>query len=98
MMCDPIGWHYSLGVGAAVGIAPGTIYPVFAKLEKADWVESRWDSGGEAVGPRRRLYRLTGAGQRIAAEVLAERSLDPSPPRPRRRYGFGLPKPTRGVV
>jgi PadR family transcriptional regulator PadR len=98
MLSDPIAWHYSLGIGTAAGIAPGTIYPTLARLERTGWIESGWDSKVEAAASRRRIYRLTGVGQRIAAEVLAECARDLSAPQTRRRFGFGLARPARGLV
>lgn len=89
MVEDPTAWHYSLGVGESIGIPAGTIYPLFAGLEKSGWLESRWDDRGSS-GPRRRLYRLTGVGQRSAMAALSERT--DRPRRERRRFGFGLPR------
>jgi PadR family transcriptional regulator PadR len=109
MLEDPTAWHYSLGVGALVGIPAGTIYPLFAGLEKSGWLESRWD-GRETNGLRRRLYRLTGTGQRCATTALSEREDRPVANRPRvgvgvardgpgpkrRRLGFGRPRARAG--
>jgi PadR family transcriptional regulator PadR len=72
MLEDPLAWHYGLGLSEAAGIASGTIYPMLARLEKADWLESRWEEAGpENEGrPRRRLYKLTGHGERAAMAEL----------------------------
>jgi DNA-binding PadR family transcriptional regulator len=74
MLEDPLAWHYGLGLSSEAGIAAGTIYPILARLEKADWLESRWEEVGvENEGrPRRRLYRLTGHGERAAMGQLEE--------------------------
>lgn len=74
MLEEPLAWHYGLGLSQAAGIAPGTIYPMLARLEKAEWLESRWEGAGpESEGrPRRRLYRLTGHGERAALAELDE--------------------------
>lgn len=51
------------------GLASGTVYPVLRRLEREELVESRWESeeaAHEAGRPRRRVYRLTEAGQRWA--------------------------------
>ncbi len=55
------------------GIASGTLYPILLRLESAGWFVSRWESidPASAGRPRRRLYRLTSAGLRQAAEVFA---------------------------
>lgn len=91
MLVDPIAWHYSLEIGLEAGIPPGTIYPALAKLEKSGWMESRWDAE-ERGAPRRRLYRLTGVGQRCAAVVLADQATTSTTPSSC-RIGFGLPRP-----
>jgi PadR family transcriptional regulator len=86
MLDDPIGWHYSLSICRATGIAVGTAYPALARLEKSGWLESRWDTA--ALGaPRRRLYRLTGAGQRLGLEGVGKMVRRP------RRWRFGVPAP-----
>jgi DNA-binding PadR family transcriptional regulator len=74
MLEDPLAWHYGLGLSEAAGVASGTIYPMLARLEKADWLESSWEEvGPENEGrPRRRLYRLTGHGERAALSELEE--------------------------
>ena len=74
MLEDPMAWHYGLGLCDEARVARGTIYPMLARLEKADWLESRWeDAGPENEGrPRRRLYRLTGHGERAAMAELEE--------------------------
>jgi len=74
MLEDPLAWHYSLGLSDAAGVAAGTIYPMLARLEKANWLESRWEdpTPSERGRPRRRLYRLTGHGERAAMVELDE--------------------------
>lgn len=74
MLEDPIAWHYGLGLSDEAKIASGTIYPMLARLERAGWLESRWEeeSSGDVPRPRRRLYRLTGHGERAALIELEE--------------------------
>jgi DNA-binding PadR family transcriptional regulator len=74
MLEDPMAWHYGLGLSDAAKIASGTIYPMLARLEKAGWLESKWEeqSSGDVPRPRRRLYRLTGHGERTALAELEE--------------------------
>jgi PadR family transcriptional regulator PadR len=85
MLEDPIAWHAGLAASAAARIPSGTGYPMLARLEKAGWLESRWEES-RAGGPRRRLYRLTGLGQRLGSAALAETL--PTRRRPRLRLGF----------
>src|SRR5215218_4131906 len=59
---------YGLEIAKAAGLASGTIYPILARLEKQKWVESEWERIDESKEGRRRrrYYRLTGEGARIA--------------------------------
>jgi DNA-binding PadR family transcriptional regulator len=58
-----------------------TVYGVIDRLEDAKLVEGRWeDQDPQATGPRRRYYRLTGAGVRTASTLLAERRGARKPP------------------
>ena len=61
-----------------VGLAPGTLYPILARLEQDGWITGRWgDSAGGDNGrhARRRFYVLSADGaRRIAAELAGERA------------------------
>lgn len=74
MLEDPIAWHYGLRLAKDAKIPAGTIYPMLARLERADWLESKWEKAApdNEGRPRRRLYRLTGSGERAASEQLDE--------------------------
>ena len=52
----------------------GTLYPILMRLEEAQWLESEWEQldPSEAGRPRKRLYRITGLGQRKAYEAFSE--------------------------
>lgn len=57
--------------------AYGTLYKALDRLERAGYLESRWeapDYAAEAARPRRRFYRITGIGERALADA---RSADP---------------------
>jgi PadR family transcriptional regulator len=60
-------------IAAATKIGSGTLYPLLARLEAAGWFTSQWeDVDPREVGrPRRRLYKLTGLGQRRSREHLS---------------------------
>lgn len=74
MLEDPIAWHYGLRLAKDAKIASGTVYPMLARLERAGWLESKWEKAGpdNEGRPRRRLYRLTGAGEQAASGQLEE--------------------------
>ena len=86
---DPARELYGAEIGAAAGLASGTVHPILARLEGVGWLESRW----EDVDPRRegrparRYYRLTGAGTQAASAALARAY------RPTRRPRLGPASP-----
>lgn len=60
-----------------IRIFSGTLYPILQRLEKAKWLESRWeDTAPEELGrPRRKYYRLTKLGQQSADAELRARGI-----------------------
>ena len=51
----------------------GTLYKALSRLEESGLLESRWEDAEAVEGrPRRRLYRLTGEGARVAERALAD--------------------------
>jgi PadR family transcriptional regulator len=54
--------------------ASGSLYPILYALEQGQLLESRWESEDpSALGrPRRRLYRVTALGERVAREAIAK--------------------------
>lgn len=63
----------------------GTLYKALARLEEAGLLESRWEDPEVAVEegrPRRRLYTVTGAGEKRLAAWTQEHGRAPSPGRP----------------
>jgi len=52
----------------------GTLYPILARLERAGWLESQWEIGDpcQLGRPRRRLYQLTGLGEKNALAAYKE--------------------------
>jgi DNA-binding PadR family transcriptional regulator len=64
--------------------AHGTLYKALGRLEKAGMLASTWEDAAiaETEGrPRRRLYEVTGEGERAYYAALAERPA-PQPGRP----------------
>lgn len=50
---------------------PGTVYPILDRLERAGWVESKWEDDDARPGPRRRLYELTAGGASAARSTVS---------------------------
>lgn len=79
---DPSADWYGFDLMKRTRLKSGTLYPILMRLEHAGWLSSR----AEDVDPReagraaRRLYRLTGEGERAARAEVEEavRSLMPS--------------------
>ena len=61
-------------IGRVTKLASGTLYPILLRLEKAGWLESRWETeNARALGrPRRRYYRITFLGARCARAAFKE--------------------------
>lgn len=86
MLVDPSQHHYGPELSKATGLKTGTLYPILARLEQAQWVASSWEDidPSEAGRPARRYYRLTPVGateaRRVIEESIASLSLRPLPP------------------
>lgn len=61
---------WGLLISTKTGRPTGTIYPLLERLERAGFLQSRWESGVDRPGPRRRLYSLLPAGREWAAGQL----------------------------
>jgi len=87
LLVDPALERYGLELMQDTRLPSGTLYPILVRLERAGWVQSRWeDADPVAEGrPNRRYYRLTTEGTVAArAEVAlmhAQMSRAATPPR-----------------
>ena len=61
-------------IARATNLASGTLYPILFRLERAGWLESRWEEDyPRALGrPRRRFYQVTGVGARNARAAVKD--------------------------
>jgi PadR family transcriptional regulator, regulatory protein PadR len=65
---EPATWRYGNQLCRQLGIKPGAIYPVLMDLSDRGLLETGWHA--EANGrPPRHLYRLSGSGRTLAAEL-----------------------------
>jgi len=73
MLADPQVERYGLDLMHDTGLASGTLYPILVRLERAGWIESRWENiDPVAEGrPSRRYYRLTRGGVVAARQEIA---------------------------
>lgn len=82
---DPV---WGLAIARSVERAPGTVYPILARLEELGWIAGEWEGESDHPGPRRRLYRLTDDGRVEGAAVVAERARRAATaPAPRLAFG-----------
>ena len=65
--------------GSRALTAHGTLYKALGRLEERGLLASEWEAPPAAEGrPRRRLYRLTGEGARIASQAQAKDAQSPA--------------------
>jgi len=71
LLADATAERYGLQLMQTTGLPSGTLYPILVRLQRAGWVESRWEQADPIVEgrPNRRYYRLTAEG---AAEARRE--------------------------
>jgi len=64
---------YGFELSQASGLPSGTIYPILRRLEDRGVLASRWEFLDESKEGRRRrrYYRLTGQGERVARTAIA---------------------------
>jgi DNA-binding PadR family transcriptional regulator len=57
-------------IAEETSLASGTLYPILRRLESGGLLSSRWEETAPQVlnRPRRRLYEITGLGERLARE------------------------------
>lgn len=79
-LANPSGDHYGFEISKATGLKPSTLYPTFARLESAGWIEGTWEmiDPDKTRRPARRYYRLTPRGHIEAANIFNDRSGDVS--------------------
>jgi PadR family transcriptional regulator len=81
MLEKPSGEWYGFDLIDQTKIQSGTLYPILIRLEKARWLDSRLEDIDPHVAgrPARRLYSLTGEGERLARAELESHLMDLSP-------------------
>jgi DNA-binding PadR family transcriptional regulator len=73
LLDSPAYENYGFELARVSGLQSGTIYPLLRRLEESGCVTSRWEEvDPSAAGRRRRrYYRLTGEGERVARAAVA---------------------------
>jgi DNA-binding PadR family transcriptional regulator len=69
LAAEPSAWRYGYELGRQVGLKAGSLYPILIRLCDRRLLEATWEADPPPGRPPRHLYRLTGAGVRLAEEV-----------------------------
>ncbi len=85
LAAEPSAWRYGYELGQEVGLKAGSLYPILIRLGDRGLLEATWETDPPVGRPARHLYRLTGAGVRLADELAA--SAIPAAPASKRRRG-----------
>jgi PadR family transcriptional regulator, regulatory protein PadR len=69
LAADPAGWRYGYDLCQQLGLKAGSMYPILMRLADRGLLETAWETDAPAGRPPRHLYRLTGTGVAVAAEL-----------------------------
>ncbi|MFJ4518988.1 PadR family transcriptional regulator [Streptomyces sp. NPDC088816] len=65
---------HGYAIARAAGKPTGSVYPILARLQSADMLESHWESEEPVPGvPRKKYYRLTPNGREAVRSIVLER-------------------------
>ena len=81
----PTKWRYGYELCQQVGLKAGSMYPILMRLADRGMLETAWESDAPAGRPPRHLYRLTGPGLEMAAQLTATPASAAGPSRLRLR-------------
>ncbi|MGW6903562.1 PadR family transcriptional regulator [Streptomyces sp. NPDC054940] len=66
---NPSSWRYGYELCRELGLQAGSMYPILMRLADRGLLETAWETDPPAGRPPRHLYRLTGPGLALAAEL-----------------------------
>ena len=81
---DPATWRYGYELCQQLDLKAGSVYPILMRLADRGLLETAWEREPPSGRPPRHLYRLTGPGRSLAADLTAP-AATPVPARPGRR-------------
>jgi PadR family transcriptional regulator len=67
----PTAWRYGYELCQQTGLKAGSMYPILMRLADRALLETAWERDVPPGRPPRHLYRLTGPGLALAAELGA---------------------------
>jgi PadR family transcriptional regulator PadR len=97
---DPAVWRYGYDLCQQLGLKAGSMYPILMRLADRGLLTTAWETDPPPGRPPRQLYRLTGPGLDLAADLAvpaaAERAcvMDGAPCS---LSGGSGPRPTAGA-
>jgi PadR family transcriptional regulator, regulatory protein PadR len=65
----PTVWRYGYELCQQLGLKAGSMYPILMRLADRGLLETAWETDAPAGRPPRHLYRLTGPGRALAADL-----------------------------
>jgi PadR family transcriptional regulator, regulatory protein PadR len=68
----PSAWHYGYQLCQQLDLKAGSVYPILMRLADRGLLETAWETDAPAGRPPRHLYRLTGPGRALAAELAEQ--------------------------
>lgn len=82
LVADPTRDQHGAELLGTTGLSASRVYPVLARLESMQWLDSGWEppTGREQGWSRRRYYRLSARGLAMARGALASARASPSVP------------------
>lgn len=66
---NPAEWRYGYELCRQLDLKPGSLYPILVRLTDRGLLETAWETETPAGRPPRHLYRLTGSGRDLAANL-----------------------------
>jgi PadR family transcriptional regulator, regulatory protein PadR len=67
----PAAWRYGYELCQQLGLKAGSVYPILMRLADRGLLETTWEREPPAGRPPRHLYRLSGPGRSLAADLAA---------------------------
>ena len=68
---EPTVWRYGYDLCQQLGMKAGSMYPILMRLADRGMLETTWATEAEPGRPPRHLYRLSGTGLGLAAQLTA---------------------------
>ncbi|MCW6007068.1 PadR family transcriptional regulator [Micromonospora sp. CPCC 205371] len=78
---EPAEWRYGYDLCKQLGLKPGSLYPILVRLADRGLLDTSWQAGEPTGRPPRHLYRLTGSGRALAAELAQAQPRPAASPR-----------------